>query len=346
MLLRLTYRVDEYQEYAMPESDEEASTMREQTPLLSLRMKPIEDPSCQEDYDCVLEILAAMMSKEADYRCGDYLARHNPKAYDDSIDSPVPFVGSFDESDEAIDMVCREKMCEWSYRVCDYFNIRREVASVAFSYLDRFVDSCTCDRATFKLASMTSVYMATKVCNVRQICIDHISELSRGEFNPCEVAEMEKRILQTLEWRMNPPTIQAFIDRLCRLVPLDDSILVKGIYQRAIFFAELCLFDYTFVTEERYIVAVACILNAIEGMEHAILYQDLPSEFLARVSYSFCVDMDGNALDEMQDRLLFLFACSSQYSAQDDSILSIQKRPTQRKRASWSSVTSLSPRVV
>ena len=68
-----------------------------------------------------------------------------------------------DESEESteVDAVCREKMCEWSYRVCDHFHVPRDMVAISFSYLDRFLDRCQCDRTTFKLAAMTTLYMAT-----------------------------------------------------------------------------------------------------------------------------------------------------------------------------------------
>jgi hypothetical protein len=56
-----------------------------------------------------------------------------------------------DESLLDVDESCREKMCEWSYRICDHFNTSREIVAIAFNYLDRFNDVTRCDRTAFKI---------------------------------------------------------------------------------------------------------------------------------------------------------------------------------------------------
>ena len=315
---------------------------REKTPLLSLRMKSCHrGPSCPGDSDCTLETLSVMTSQDAAYRCRDYLTRRAPPK---SLEHSPGFVDEYDDFDDQVDMVCREKMCEWSYRVCDHFHTSREIVAIAFSYLDRFIDRCSCDRSAFKLAAMTAMYMATKVFNAKQISIFNLAELSRGEFDVSSISEMEKIILETLEWRMNPPTSQAFIVRLCRLIPVDVSALVNGIYERAIFFAELCVFDYSFVTEEKYLVAVACILNAIEGMEDASIYENLSEDFLEKLDSSMCVDLDRSKLERAQGRQWFLYGCSAQL--QQDDIMPLHVRTEGKSKDAahdWMSGASLSP---
>jgi len=290
---------------------------QDQIPLLSLRMnlcKHLRLPHLDEDSDSLLDTLAVMTSQDAAYRCRDYLARRYGCKVSGNLS---PCSVAIEQCDEIPDVLCREKMCEWSYRVCDHFRTNREIVAFAFSFLDRFVDRCNCDRTAFKLASMTSLYMATKVFNAKQISIVSLAELSRGEFEVSHIAEMEKIILETLDWRMNPPTVQSFVERLCMLIPLGDIAVLKSIYQRAIFFAELCIYDYEFVTEERYLIAVACILNAMEGMDDEYLYQTLPLEFIVKLRTSLCVDIECVALEHCQARLWFLYGCSAQLQHDD-----------------------------
>ena len=153
-----------------------------------------------------------------------------------------------------------------------------------------------------------------------------LMELSRGEFDCNQITEMERTILDALKWRMNPPTTQSFIERLCRLLPTTDTTAVKNIYQRALFFAELSVFDYAFVPEERYLVAVACLLNAIEGTEHGALNDStkMGQEFLVKLATTVeYAELDKKFLDCAQDRLWFLYACSAQL--QQDEIVAQQE---------------------
>ena len=308
--------------------------MHEHVFLLNLRMNGMKRkqlPNFQEDLDSCLDALAIMTSQDSVYKCRDYLGRRKAMQ---SSERSSRCVASFQPCQDTPDMVCREKMVEWSYRVCDHFHTNREIVAFAFSFLDRFIDRCSCDRTAFKLASMTSLYMAMKVFNSKQISITSLADLSRGEFDVHHISEMEKIILETLDWRLNPPTAQSLIDRLCRLIPLEDEVAVKAIYERSTFLAEICIYDYELVTEERYLIAVACILNAMEGMEEDHLCRTLPLQFIASLRSHLCVDLNPCALEHCQERIWSLYSCSEQL--QHDDILPHHIRYHQAEGKSFS----------
>jgi Cyclin, N-terminal domain len=273
----------------------------EEMSLLSLRMKPTESEqlAC---YDYTLDCLDVLTAQDALYKARDYIGRRRKRGVNEVNTSP----------DETVDPACREKMCEWSYRICDHFDTSREIVAFAFSFLDRFIDRCSCDRTAFKLAAMTSLYIATKMLNVKQLSIASLCELSRGEFQAEHIAQMERIILTTLDYRMNPPTVQAFIQQLRALFPSMDAMVADAIYKRAIFYAELSVYDYAFVTEHRYQIAVACILNAFLDIEGEYISEQLQDEFLSTLSTSLCVEVDFAALEQTQGRLWYLYGCSAE----------------------------------
>lgn len=293
-------------------------------PLLSLRMKgsPLGNLS-ELDYEDAVESLSVMVEQEKLYRCRDYLSRlsrHEHKS-DDACDNE----SYISESEDTIDVICREKMCDWSYRVCEHFHTNREIVSFSFSMLDRFVDLYCCDRTTFKLASMTTLYMATKLFSDKQMSMHSLAHLSKGEFDILHIAEMEFLILKSLHWRLNPPTVQSFIGRLHVLLQIEDRVLAKAIYQRAIFFAELCVYDYSLVTQDRCLVAVAALLNTLDGIEDASLSQKLQVDLLSSTQIELGDDflMRPDVLEATQDRLWYLYSCSAQHK-DDDDFLSLQ----------------------
>jgi Cyclin, N-terminal domain/Cyclin, C-terminal domain len=323
-------------------------------PLLGLRMKTSAPllrhhlALVQMDHEVMLDMLATMSSCEQTYKCGDYLStRERPTtplvgsctytvcsscpesdvvscadtaATAVSSSSSLSSSSSSSQQEQAaavVDATCREKMCEWSYRVCDHFHTPREIVAFSMSFLDRFVDRCACDRTAFKLASMTTLYLATKVCNGKQISIGTLAELSRGEFDIVHIAEMERIILETLDWRLSPPTIQAFIGLLIHLIPPNDKF-TREIGQRAIFFAELCAYDYSLILHDKSLLAVAAILNAIEGMDDASTAEDIRVSFLESVVHLdiplfHAIDLE--QLESTQTRLLYLYSCSAQLQA-------------------------------
>jgi hypothetical protein len=250
------------------------------------------------------------------YSCADYLGRRSGKEISNCTLSELAEPDLQMDLDN-VDAVCREKMCEWSYRVCDHFQTGREIVAISFSYLDRFVDRCSCDRSAFKLAAMTTLYMATKIFGAHRVTISSLAELSRGEFEMSHISEMEGIILQTLGWRLNPPTAQCFVDSFYNYLPSGQGLLSVTIYQRAIFFVELSLYDYAFVTKERTLLALASILNAMEGIDEAAVSTQQQQNFVNIINLTFDLTFAKETVEAVRNRLWYVYSMSAQYREED-----------------------------
>jgi hypothetical protein len=280
--------------------------------ILSLRMKTSPHSGAACKIDDAVDFLHAMISKEQVYKCRDYLGRRGTKVHNIFVELGIECAPL--EIEDIIGITSREKMCDWTYRVCDFFRMNREIVALSFSFLDRFLDRCTCtfNPTVFKLASMTTLFMAAKVFHPKQISISCLAELSRGEFNMSDLAAMERIILQALDWRLNPPTVQSFIGYLMVLLPLCAVSLARSIQQRAIFFAELCCYDYRFATQDRSLIAVSCILIALEDTDNDVVSRDLRQDFLETIRLKLSLQFEGTEMATSQSRLLHLYTCSSQ----------------------------------
>ena len=287
-------------------------------PVLGLRMRSSRVMAAMDTNETVDRVKVMMRQDSSTYLCRDYLARRITKenaspANDSTEASECPDV----VCEDIVDAVCREKMCEWSYRVCDHFHAAREIVAISFSYLDRFIDRCSCDRTAFKLAAMTTLYMATKIFNGRQITISSLAELSRGEFEMSHIAEMEVIILQTLGWRLHPPTVQCFINELSPLLPSRNGLVTAAILQRATFFAELALYDYSFVARERSLIAIAALLNAMEGMDESTISKAQQMDFLESLNKAFGLRYHFDLVEMIRNRLWYVYSMSAQYKEDD-----------------------------
>ena len=285
------------------------------------------------DHEELTNTLCGLIRQEASYSCGDYLGKQHREAHSGLEDNKPQEVG-LNADPNAVDASCREKMCEWSYRVCDHFKVPRNIVAVAFSFLDRFVNRCSCDRTAFKLASMTALYMATKVFNGKQLSIVTLAELSRGEFDVSHISEMEMIMLRTLDWKLNPPTVQDFIQYFLTFLPSNCS-QTTFIAQRAMFFAELCVYDYDLVGYDRGLLAQAAILNAIEAVlgEDPGITREMQSLLLDALDLFYPSDAMPHTcrlrhprimVQNTQRRLWYLFGCSAQ-SAQEKTSMQLDR---------------------
>jgi len=244
-----------------------------------------------------------------------------------------------------IDEYCREQICEWSYRVVDYFRIDREVVSVSLSYLDRFLCTCSCDRSMFKLAATTTLYMAVKVFHPSKLeDLGVLSDLSRGEFEMKDVAEMEQHILRALSWRLHPPTAVALasltLEYALADIPLTLSFDdVHEIKDTASFFAELAVCDYFFTTLRPSTVALASILNSIEGV--LTFENDVTAQVMEQIrTLPFTLDL--REVTAARNRLWELYERSEECALHMDAVLEEEHTVVSFPKKS-SSMQTLSP---
>jgi hypothetical protein len=244
----------------------------------NMQMAMDEDEDCDDPGEALKGNLHAMLRQERSgkYNCMDYLSMtvweqsvYQVMQKPNIIESgPRPLQGR----NTRIDEYCREQIAEWSFRVVDYFRIDREVVALSLSFLDRFLATCRCDRTSFKLAATTTLHLAVKLlypCKLADLGI--LSDLSRGEFDMNDVSKMEASILTALTWDLHPPTSIAFASIFTdyffasRVVSISSADL-DDIYDVSSFFCELAVCDYFFVPMHESTVALAAVLNALEGM--------------------------------------------------------------------------------
>jgi len=201
----------------------------------------------------------------------------------------------------------REKICQWSYNVVDHFDLPREIVSISLNFFDRYMASLSSAEGSKSgrtspqgssgdlalLASLGTLHLATKVHATNHNDYDPsmgpleeqhhkcpslstLANLSRGQFGPASILEMEKLLLVALRWRLHPPTLYAFVTYLHKLLPtmkedfkygLKPSI-ASELFEVAMYVAELSVCDDFFVERQipSSIIAMAAICTAMEDL--------------------------------------------------------------------------------
>lgn len=252
------------------------------------------------------------------YSCMDYL---KVNSWDKSI-YPRSLSRSAHNRNTRIDEYCREQIVEWSFRVVDYFRIDREIVALSLSFLDRFLATGRCDRTTFKLAATTTLHLAVKLlypCKLAELGI--LSDLSRGEFDMHDVSKMESHILKTLSWNLHPPTSIAFATIFLDYFFSSFTVALSSadmddMYDVSSFFCELAVCDYYFATLPASSIALAAVLNSLEGMfgpENKIASDILHAA--SRVHFGFQHD-----LAQVRNRLWTLYERSEECALSNDTV--------------------------
>ena len=144
-----------------------------------------------------------------------------------SLHPPSASASSFTED--------RRTMISWSYDIVDACSIDREMAIIGMSYFDRFLltspgisifsyHNHNTSRRKFQLAYLTCLVIALKCRGGMQVDSPFVSEtICQGMYTPREIVQMERTILEALQWKLNGPSPQEFVSGLLQLLPSSST---------------------------------------------------------------------------------------------------------------------------
>jgi hypothetical protein len=228
--------------------------------------------------DVVLDRLQAMMYQEdTKYRYGSYFPPQ--------------------QQTSTLNHEWREKICQWTYNVVDTYDLPREIVALSLDYFDRYLATRgnQCNGTLALLVSLTTLHIAMKVhSSTATFKLSKLAELSRGQFGPRHIEQMEWQIMMSLQWKLHPPTLFAFVSYYLMLFaqPEQPSSIQSGfttveppasivpshavrkeLFEVAIYMAELSVCDSFFVPYPASIVALAALSNVMEDMPSSKLSQ-------------------------------------------------------------------------
>lgn len=239
------------------------------------------------EYEESVDILKTMIMRERSaYKVSDAL-------------SHVPI------GDTMVDTKARDAIADWFIKVVNVCDYNIETAEIAISCLDRFASTpdakdVIMDRASYQLASLAVLYTSVKVHEREAMSPKFVSKLSGGLTSRKEIENMEKRILDAIHWHVNPPTATSFVGLILKLVSdVFDKESRKLLKDLATLQINFSMVNYDFCTESSSSIAIASLLNAIDGL---FKDENLLQSFEALISKT--LDLDVISLDSLRKRLV------------------------------------------
>lgn len=262
---------------------------------------------------CIADRINAMRSQEVD--AYDY------RRYIKDIPEAPPGAGESQESsqDVRLNSSWREKICHWSYSVVDHFELSRETVAISIDLFDRFLATRgnRCNGSSALLTSLTTLYIAIKLNEPKKIKLTTLSNLSRGQFFPPDIEEMEFRILSSLQWVVHPPTVVSFVSHFLLFLSQVHSSVRKDIFELARYLAELSICDAFFVEHCASTVAYAAVLNVMDDISLARISARARSRFLGEILERIGLDHRNEDVRAARARLREIFASSMGYDLQE-----------------------------
>jgi len=205
-----------------------------------------------EQIACTIDVM--IRKEQSTYQVPDYLS-----------DLPVDQYGK-----SPIDPSKREAIVNWYLQIVEIFHMSIDTAAIAVSILDRFASSPSAKEflihgKKFQLASLAAIYTAVKIHEKEAISPALAAKLSGGVHTKEAIEKMEMRILQTISWRVNPPTAMWFAQSYLQLLNrgLDsNNNLMRSIESQVAH----SLLKYEFCTVRPSEIAAAAVLNTLEAV--------------------------------------------------------------------------------
>jgi hypothetical protein len=179
--------------------------------------------------------------------------------------------GLYEDATRAIDADSRLTMVEWCKRIADFGEYSHDTVSIAINALDRYVEKkpeILDDTQQFQLFTLTCLYTAIKVHEAVVLTPEMMSRLSKEVFSEKAIEQAESELLETIDWRMNPPTPHAFCDSYLALLISHYSDSCSVVLRELVHFQiDYVLGDADFVGTHASDVAFAAICNACKLAE-------------------------------------------------------------------------------
>jgi len=247
----------------------------------------------------IFSTISALKRQEQSYLSKDYL-----HCFRDQTEHQYQNEGAID-STKPVDQEFRFRMVNWCYQIVEFCKFCRDTVAISTNYLDRFLSTtegidARKDRKIFQLASMTCLYTAIKTHEVEAINPAFISDLSKGNYTEEQVVDMERKIIMSLRWRLNPPTPCSFARQFLSIIP--DKTMSRSEKSAAMKLAkyqtELSVGEYHFLSYDASCIALASLANAMQATRRGYL-----QHILQTISKIADIDISSRAFIKCRENL-------------------------------------------
>ena len=202
------------------------------------------------------------------------------------------------------------------------FDLSREVVAISLNLFDRYLATRgnQCNGNLALLTSLTTLAIAIKLFDHKRIKISTLSNLSRGQFGPSDIEEMEYEILDALKWKIHPPTQYAFVSHL--VLFLTDQVhpsVRKEVFEMARYQTELAVCDSYFITVPNSTVALAAILNMFDDTSYSRISATARDRFAHDLRAKVGLDCRSPSVTAARGRLRSMFVATEDAKAQEQS---------------------------
>ncbi|KAJ9674962.1 hypothetical protein PVL29_024085 [Vitis rotundifolia] len=191
----------------------------------------------------------------------DEIYAHYRKTESSSCVSPDYMSQQFDINDRM-----RGILIDWLIEVHYKFELMDETLYLTVNLIDRFLALQPVVRKKLQLVGVTAMLLACKYEEVTVPVVEDLILISDKAYSRKEVLDMEKLMVNTLQFNMSVPTPYVFMRRFLKAAQSDKKLELLSF-----FIIELCLVEYEMIKFSPSLLAAAAIFTAqctLNGSKH------------------------------------------------------------------------------
>ncbi|CAK9164935.1 unnamed protein product [Ilex paraguariensis] len=151
----------------------------------------------------------------------------------------------------------RAILIDWLIEVHHKFELREETLFLTVNLIDRFLAKQSVVRKKLQLVGLVAMLLACKYEEVSVPVVDDLIFISDKAYTRKEVLEMERLMLNTLQFNMSAPTPYVFVKRFLKAAQSDGKLELLSF-----FLIELCLVEYEMLKFPPSFMAAAAVYAA------------------------------------------------------------------------------------
>ncbi|AQK45693.1 cyclin superfamily protein, putative [Zea mays] len=160
-------------------------------------------------------------------------------------------------SQQDINAKMRAILIDWLIEVHYKFELMDETLFLTVNVIDRFLEKEVVPRKKLQLVGITALLLACKYEEVSVPVVEDLVLISDRAYTKGQILEMEKLILNTLQFNMSVPTPYVFMKRFLKAADADKQLELVSF-----FMLELCLVEYQMLNYRPSHLAAAAVYTA------------------------------------------------------------------------------------
>ncbi|XP_075673224.1 G2/mitotic-specific cyclin-2-like isoform X3 [Castanea sativa] len=151
----------------------------------------------------------------------------------------------------------RAILIDWLIEVHCKFELMDETLFLTVNLIDRFLEHQTVLRKKLQLVGLTAMLLACKYEEVSVPIVEDLVMISDKAYTREEVLEMERFMVNTLQFKLSVPTPYVFMRRFLKAAQSDKKLELLSF-----FIIELCLVEYEMLKFPPSLLAAAAVYTA------------------------------------------------------------------------------------